>query len=374
MRLLHVHSGNLYGGVETVLTTLVRCREHFPEFQQQFALCFQGRLSSELAGVAAPVHPIGPVRVRRPLSVFRARRELQRLLLKQRFDAIMFHSAWSHAIFASVARTASVPVAVWVHGTTGGTHWTERWSRRADPDLVVYNSRFTAANAARVYPKAAKHVLYCPVDLKTTTLSAAERNRVRAAFDTPEDAVVIIQVSRLERWKGQLLHLEALSRLKSVPGWVCWFAGGPQRPEEETYLEEIRQTARHLGISERIRFLGERTDVARLLKAADIFCQPNLQPEPFGITFIEALNASLPVVATSIGGASEILDSKCGRLAQPGNVEEIAENLRRLIEDSDLRRNLAMSGPGRARELCDPEARIRDLSDILMGMRFALRH
>jgi glycosyltransferase involved in cell wall biosynthesis len=230
---------------------------------------------------------------------------------------------------------------------------------------VVYNSRFTAASAAPVYPKASKHVLYDPVDLKPTSLSMVERKSIRAEFDTPEDAVVIIQVSRMERWKGQLLHLEALSRLKSTSDWVCWFAGGPQRPEEESYFEEIRRAALRFGISERVRFLGERGDVPRLLKAADIFCQPNQRPEPFGIVFVEALNASLPVVATDMGGASEIVDHRCGLLADRGNVEELAGNLRRLVENPDLRRRLALGGPGRARELCDPEARIKDLSDIL---------
>jgi len=103
-RILHVHSGNLYGGVETILMTLARRQGDCPHLQQQFALCFQGRLSRELAGLGAPVHSIGSVRVSRPLTVFRARRELRKLLAEQEFDTLMFHSAWSHAIFAPVAR------------------------------------------------------------------------------------------------------------------------------------------------------------------------------------------------------------------------------------------------------------------------------
>ena len=56
------------------------------------------------------------------------------------------------------------------------------------------------------------------------------------------------------------------------------------------------------------------TDVPRLLAAADIHCQPNISPEPFGIAFIEALAAGLPVVTSAIGGAIEIVDDTCGRL------------------------------------------------------------
>jgi len=103
MRVLHIHSGNLYGGVETILTTLARRADACPELQHEFALCFEGRLSRELADMGATAHPLASVRVSRPVSVIRSRRQLQRLLSEKRFEALVFHSAWSHAIFAPVA-------------------------------------------------------------------------------------------------------------------------------------------------------------------------------------------------------------------------------------------------------------------------------
>ena len=365
MRILHVHSGNMYGGVETMLATLARRRDACPDMQQQFALCFEGRLSHELAGIGASTHSIGAVRVSWPLTVVRARHELRKLLSSRVFDALVFHSAWSQAIFGPVARAARIPAVVWMHGTTAGRHWTERWARRANPDLVVCNSRFTACSAAAVYPKTARQVLYCPVELDSAQLSISERHLIRSELNTPDHAVVIVQVSRMERWKGQLLHLEALSTLKSIPDWVCWFAGAPQRPEEERYFEEIRNAAVRLEIAERVRFLNERSDVPRVLRAADIYCQPNLQPEPFGIALVEALSAALPVVTTSMGGAKEIVDATCGMLVCPGDAAEVAGALRRLIEDAHLRRGLGKGGPARARELSDPTARIKELSGIL---------
>jgi glycosyltransferase involved in cell wall biosynthesis len=368
MRLLHVHSGNLYGGVETILMTLARRSEDCLNLQQQFALCFEGRLSSELASAGVEAHSIGPVRVSRPLTVLRARRRLRKLLAKRACEALVFHSAWSYAIFASVARAARLPVVVWMHGTSAGRHWTEQWARRTDPDLVVCNSRFTAQSAGAVYPYALKRVVYCPVELHPTLLSSAERQAIRTELTTPETAVVIVQVSRMERWKGQLAHLQALSRLKAIPNWICWFAGGAQRPEEEKFFEELRTEAGRLGIADRIRFLKERPDVPRLLKAADIYCQPNLQPEPFGIALVEALNAELPVVTTSMGGAAEIVDERCGMLVRAGDAEETASKLRRLIDDPGLRRSLGQHGPARAQELCDPASRIKELSEVLTRM------
>jgi glycosyltransferase involved in cell wall biosynthesis len=100
-------------------------------------------------------------------------------------------------------------------------------------------------------------------------------------------------------------------------------------------------------------------DVARLLAAADIHCQPNTGPEPFGITFIEALYAGLPVVTTAIGGALEIVDGSCGIMIELNDPAALAEALGRLIEDRELRTRLGAAGPARATALCEPRAQLR---------------
>lgn len=72
MRVLHINAGNMFGGVETLLTTLARSRALTPDVESEFALCFTGRLSSELAAAGVPVHMLGEVRVRYPLTLMRA--------------------------------------------------------------------------------------------------------------------------------------------------------------------------------------------------------------------------------------------------------------------------------------------------------------
>ena len=62
--------------------------------------------------------------------------------------------------------------------------------------------------------------------------------------------------------------------------------------------------------------------MTRLLAAADVFCQPNSGPEPFGIVFVEALYAGLPVIATAIGGAQEIVDAACMRSGDAGALRD----------------------------------------------------
>src|SRR5439155_12598476 len=130
-----------------------------------------------------------------------------------------------------------------------------------------------ATTFKNLYPATKCEVIYCPAAMPE--LVCHDRAQVRADLSTPENTVLVIQVSRLERWKGQLLHLEALAKLRNLTGWMAWFVGGAQRPPEAHYLEELKSRSHQLKISQRVRFLGQRSDVPRLLAAADIHCQPN---------------------------------------------------------------------------------------------------
>src|SRR5438034_1484 len=103
-RALHLVSGKLYGGVETLLVTLARHAASRPSLENQFAICFRGRLQSELEESGAVVHELGAVRVRQPISIWRARNRLRKVIDANRIDVVICHMAWAHAIFAPVAR------------------------------------------------------------------------------------------------------------------------------------------------------------------------------------------------------------------------------------------------------------------------------
>lgn len=369
MRILHVHSGNLYGGVERLLVTLARHeREVVPSMESHFAVCFEGRLSEELVQASAPVHLLGDVRVRHVGSVWRARSVLRKLLASGSYNVVVCHSDWSNAIFGSIARRGRKPLVRWVHGLGKRTHWLEVWARMTKPDVVLCNSYFTRDAAVRMFPGVRSEVLYCPAE-PPTDHSWEERLALRSQLATAPDATVLVQVSRMEAGKGQKLHLQALALLQNLPGWVCWQVGGSQRKQERRYLDELVELARNLGLGERIRFLGERTDVSRVLAAADIYCQPNSSPEGFGMGLIEALWARLPIVTSDMGGAREIVLESCGILVGSGDAARLADCLGRLICDTGLRARLGASGPARARELCDCATQITLLEQYLTGIR-----
>ncbi len=175
---------------------------------------------------------------------------------------------------------------------------------------------------------------------------------------------MILLASRMEAAKGHAVLLDALGALQDRPGWLCWMAGGAQHSHGRSYERTVRRRASTLGVESRVRFLGQRDDVGALMEAADIFCQPNASPEPFGVVFVEAMLHGLPVVASASGGTVEIVDPGCGVLVEAGNSRAVARALTQLLDDPARRTAFGAAGRARARELCDPATQVSALAAL----------
>ncbi|HVZ99921.1 MAG TPA: glycosyltransferase [Caulobacterales bacterium] len=157
----------------------------------------------------------------------------------------------------------------------------------------------------------------------------------RAEFDTPEDSPLVLALARLHWKKGLDTLLEAMVGL---PGVYCWIAGdGPLEAD-------LKSQATRLGLDERVRFLGWRTDRAALLAACDLVAFPS-RYEPFGNVTIEAWAARRPlVVADAAGPAATVTNEVDALLIPKDNVEALREALRRVIDDADLAKRLVENG------------------------------
>jgi glycosyltransferase involved in cell wall biosynthesis len=357
MRVLHVAAGNLFGGVERILEEIAR----HGQARHAFALAFDGRLSSTLAASGAALHSVGTVRFSRPWTVWRARGRLARVLRHQRVDAVVGHSPWAYALAAPVAARRNLRRVLWAHDALDGRHWTQRAAAKYPPDLVICNSCYTSCFIAGWLPVARASVVYAPVS--PVAREAAVRAEVRQEFGASDSTTVILVASRFERYKG---HAELLRVAGGLTGdWAIWIAGGAQRPHEARYETELRRFAAALPSAGRVRFLGARSDMPRILQGADVLCQPNTAPEPFGLVFVEALSSALPVVTSDAGGAREIVTPDCGVLLSPGDRQALAAALQSLIDHPAQRRALGDAGPARARTLCDPATQIAMLEHAL---------
>ncbi|MGM0923593.1 MAG: glycosyltransferase family 4 protein [Bacillota bacterium] len=155
-------------------------------------------------------------------------------------------------------------------------------------------------------------------------------------LERPTDKKIIICPARLVPVKGHEFLLDALAKLKQTrTDWLCWIIG-----DGET-RKQLEHQAAQLNLADEVTFFGKREDVPSLLKQADIFVLPSLQDnQPFSV--MEAQTAGKAVVVTDAGGIPEMVDNgKTGLLVASGESEPLFEKLEKLLEDDDLRNELA---------------------------------
>jgi glycosyltransferase involved in cell wall biosynthesis len=363
VRVLHLHSGNIYGGIEALLVTLARHQAAAPEVQHDFALCFDGRFSRSLTELGSNVFHLGPARMRNPLSGIGVRRRMQELIGRDKHDVVIRHSTWAQVMFGAVRGLTQV---FWLHGEVGASPWLERLARRVRPDAGICCSQFVAENLSRLYPSLRHRVIYAPVAPPEPGDRGLVRARVRRDIGVSPETAVIVQVSRMELRKGHYLHLEALARMRDRPGWVCWFVGGAHDADSRDLRGELERTCAELGLRERVAFLGERSDVGELLTAADIFCQPNLAYEGLPISLVEAMHAALPIVSSKVGGIEELVDEGSGVLIDVGNCDQLVDVLTWLVADKARRQALGQGAQMRADALCNPVRQTRQIASYLI--------
>ncbi len=163
----------------------------------------------------------------------------------------------------------------------------------------------------------------------------SSRQATRRALGIPMQAPVVLSLGAVSWEKAPYQQLEAAAgALRSCPEAVYLWAGdGPMRREVEANL-----AIRVGGVDGRIRFLGNRPDVADLLGASDILLLASLT-EGMPACLIEAGMAGLPVAALAVGGISEVVvDGATGVLAPAGDVCALSVRLAELIRDGEARR------------------------------------
>lgn len=181
--------------------------------------------------------------------------------------------------------------------------------------------------------------------------SAARVFRTRAG--ALDDDVLIAFVGRFNRWKGQLVLIDALDLLwqRGIANVRAVFVGG-HPPGEPHHLEQLRSRIASSRHADRIAVMDFMDDVSPVWDGCDIAVVPSTEPEPFGLVAIEAMAASKPVVAAGHGGLLDIVEHQVtGLLVQPGDVHALGDALAQLVADGALRREMGQRGRQRQQQL-----------------------
>jgi glycosyltransferase involved in cell wall biosynthesis len=220
-----------------------------------------------------------------------------------------------------------------------------RWAMR-QADALIGVSEFVAQSLVDYgYERVKVHAVLNAIDLPRWDYRI-DGTRVRQQLGIPAGAPVIACAARLFRSKGQAEAVRAVAALRrEFPDVRLLIIGADDRQAmKESFTEELTRLAAELGASENVIFTGQRADMPEVMAASDLFALPSHE-EPFGLVFTEAMAMKKPVVALANGGTLEIVEQgKSGLLSAKDDINGLAENIRTLLRDPDLRARMGEYG------------------------------
>ena len=222
-------------------------------------------------------------------------------------------------------------------------------ARRAD--IVVANSRDVASQIPASKNGRAPRVVHNGVDIARFDPQRLDREEMRGRLDLAPDALVMVTVAQFSPWKAQDDAVRILAALKPtcpklrllVVG-TAKFTAASTRYDNAGFERDVHELAGLLDVKKEVLFLGERSDIPEILRAADLLLVPSWR-EAFGRIVIEGMAMHLPVLATQRGGPAEIVrDGVDGFLLEPRTPALWARRAGELLADSEHLRQMGAAG------------------------------
>ena len=342
-RIVQVIPSLRVGGLERVAIRLV---EHLAPLAEQAVVTPAGAGPlAERVRAGVPVFPLGETHRQDRWNALR----MARLFRKLRPDIVHTRN-WTCIDAIIGAKLAGVPVVI--HGEHGreaaDPEGRNRRRQRVRRLLSPFVTEFVAVSRDLAQwlveqvgvPARKVRTIYNGVD--TERYAPGERASARQALGLPLDCTLVGTVSRLDPVKDQAGLIRAFAQTANKGKSALLIAGdGPSRRQLEVLVNE-------LGIGDRVRLLGERDDVPLILRALDVFVLPSIG-EGISNAILEAMATGLPVIATRVGGNSELVrDGLTGRLIEPRRPEVLTQTLTAYFDEPALARSHGAAGRERA--------------------------
>jgi glycosyltransferase involved in cell wall biosynthesis len=320
-------------------------------------------LGPELAGRTSPIDKARGVWETLPALISLAR--LARYI--RRHDIQIIHASdRPRDAFASnvLARLTGAKCIVHVH--VGYDTWMtrlRRWSLKRADALIAISDFVKGSLVSSGHRHRTTHVVLNAIDVDDWHPGIG-RNETRRELGLPETAPVLVTVCRLFAAKGLEELIQALAMIREEQPEVRLLIVGDDGPLRGTYERALASLVHELGLDDHVVFTGRRSDVARLMAAADVYAMPSVD-EPFGLVFLEAMAMERPVVALDNGGTPEVVEhGRSGLLSSPGDIEGFAANVLLLLREPELREQMGRFGRRRVEERFTIDRMARDTASV----------
>ncbi len=198
--------------------------------------------------------------------------------------------------------------------------------------------------------------------LQTDTNSMALRKELLPAHKK----VLIGMIGRVHHWKGQDYFLEIAAQLKTYRQDIHFVMVGDVFPGNEFLYDKINEIKQAYHIEKDVTDLGYRKDIAELLKCFDLFILPSTAPDPFPTVLLEAMASSATVVATSHGGAVEMIrPGKDGLLIPYNDAALAAFKIQEILSNETLKKQMGESARDRVINTFSFEAYSKRLLSVI---------
>lgn len=191
------------------------------------------------------------------------------------------------------------------------------------------------------------------------------RNELMLAKNTK----IIGCVGRLEEWKGQHIFLKAVDRVAEyLPNTHFVLVGGEVKGKE-AYVERLHQIHERLTYGEEVSFLGHRKDVSSIMRQLDVMVHASISPDPLPGVVMEAMNNETVVVGANDGGVpEELLDGINGYLYEPGNHEDMAEKILKVLNGGSQSDKMAQHAQQYVRKKFNKKVIVEQLQRIYISL------
>lgn len=272
-------------------------------------------------------------------------------------------------VFQFLSRSRKVPIVLSLQEGDSENHLNYRWGGLLglswklalfQTDHLTALSTFLIDRARRVGYKKEADIVPNGVDLSVFTkeISIEVKEEIRNKLDKKDGDVFLVTWSRLTH-KNAVDDI--ISSLVSLPSNIYLIIMG--KGEEG---KKLQKQIDNLGLSHRVKFLGfvPHKEIPDYLSVCDIFIRPS-RSEGFGNSFIEAMAAKLPVIATPVGGIPDFIDdNETGVFCAPNNPQSIANSVNLILTNNNLRENIVRNAYNRVVERYSWETVSNNMKDV----------